>query len=131
MLTSREEVKNDTGFIIRRPSGFIIASETLDKLGIILDVAAAVTSIVPAGGLTEYNCMALDTRYVNADGSSYLFTYTDKQITYTGYSNAYNASRPYIINSTHQTVYSDGVVYFYSYPSQIDTAYSVYLQIGL
>ena len=115
------------GSIILTVLGRPIESEILNKLGIILDVAAAVTSIVPAGGLKEYNCVAL----VNADGSSYLFTYTDKQITYTGYSNAYNASRPYIINSTHQTVYSDGVVYFYSYPSQIDTAYSVYLQVGL
>lgn len=119
------------GSIIVTVLGLATGTEVITKLATILGVAASAASLVPPGGLKRYNCMALDTRYVTADGSSHLFTSTDKQITYTGFSNANDASRPYIVNATHQTVYSDSSVYFYSYPSQIDTAYSVYLQIGL
>ena len=119
------------GSIILTLLGYPIGSEILNKLGLILGVAATITSTFSAGGLKKYNCMAIDTRYVNADGSSHLFTYTDKQIAYMGYSNSNDESRPYIVNSTQEIVYSDGVVYFYSYPSQIDAAYSVYLEIGL
>ncbi len=120
----------NVGGLITTILGIPISSKLLETICSFFDVASQVSSIIPAGSLDKYYCLSVDTRCVKINGLSTIYETTDKEIVFTGYAdpNDDHDVGAFIDEDSREITYSDSMVYFYSYPSQIDTAYSVFLQ---
>lgn len=112
--------------------GLALTNPTITAICSAFGVAATAASLILPGRVNKYICRAMVYRYVNANGSKYVYNITDKFIDYKGYENADNNSteRAYADSSSQTINYIQGQSYFGSYTAQVDDAYQMYLNVG-
>lgn len=112
--------------------GLVASSTLITAICGAFGVAASAYSMLPAGTINKYLCVADVCRHVSINGSAYPYNMTDKYFEYKGYENANNNSheRAYIDDGSLNEYYTDDEDYFNSNNSQVMDAYVVFSRIG-
>ena len=112
--------------------GLVASSTLITAICCAFGVVASASSLLPAGTINKYLCVADVCRWVSINGSAYPYNITDKYFEYKGYENASNDSREkaYIDDGSLSEYFTDDEAYFNSNNSQIMDAYVVFSRIG-
>lgn len=109
--------------------GLFVTNTLVNALCTAFNLIVSAVAEVKAGKLNQYSCLALFSRYVNINDSTYPYNMTERGVTYYAYENATpnNTDRAQIDVGSNYTEYSPSETYYRDCSAQALDGYNAYL----